>query len=107
VTVCLIIVCAVLVAVVAAAARPLRSSSRRPGRLPEPLAPGPAVPSTDTDDWYSHSCPTLHDMAPEMLVRPYILQRAAHPQDRERRGPGSASPSGEPGAGVTFRADRG
>jgi hypothetical protein len=42
VTVCLIIMCAVLMAVVAAAARALRSSSGRTGRQPGPLASGPA-----------------------------------------------------------------
>ena len=81
-TICLIIVCVMLAAVVAAAARALRSSSGRPGRRPGPLAPGPAVPGTGTDDWYSPSCPTLHDIAPEMLVRPYTLREAARGQDR-------------------------
>jgi len=104
VTVCLIIVCAVLVAVIAAAARALRSSSGRPSRQPGPLAPGAAVPSTGNDDWYSPSCPTLHDIAPEMLVRPYTLREAANANNRERRGTGS--PGRGPRADVTFRADR-
>lgn len=86
-TICLIIVCAMLAAVVAAAARALRSSSGRPGRRPGPLAPGPAVPGTGNDDGYSPSCPTLHDIAPEMLVRPYILPEAARGQDRGKMRP--------------------
>jgi hypothetical protein len=87
VTICLIIVCAMLAAVVAAAARALRSSSGRPGRRPGPPAPGPAVPGTGNDDWYSPSCPTLHDIAPEMLVRPYTVREAARGQDREKMRP--------------------
>ena len=83
-TVCLIIVCAALAAVVAAAARALRSSSGRTGRQPGPLAPGPAGPGTGNDDWYSPSCPTLHDIAPEMLVRPYSLREAGQDQGKMR-----------------------
>ena len=79
--VCLIIVCAMLVAVAAAAARALRSSPGRPGRRPGPLPPGPAGPGTGNDHWYSASCPTLHDIAPEMLVRPYTLREAPRGHD--------------------------
>ena len=106
-TVCLSILCAVLVAVVAAAARALRSLSRRPGRPPGPLAPGPAAPGTGSDDWYSPSCDTLHDIAPERLVRPYTVREAARAHNRDRHGPGSASAGRGPSARVTFRADRG
>ena len=78
-TVCVIIACAVLVAVAAAAARALRSPAGRPGRRPGPPAAGPG---TGHDHWYSPSCETLHDIAPEMLVRPYTVREAARGHDR-------------------------
>ena len=52
-----------------------------PGRRPGPLPPGPAGPGTGNDHWYSASCPTLHDIAPEMLVRPYTLREAPRGHD--------------------------
>lgn len=81
-TVCVIIACAVLVALAAAAARALRSPAGRPGRRPGPPTAGPAGPGTGHDHWYSPSCETLHDIAPEMLVRPYTVPEAARGHDR-------------------------
>ena len=79
---------------------------RPPRPRPGPPAPGPAVPGTGNDDWYSPSCPTLHDIAPGCSCVPTPYGRPPAGKTGERCAPGSASPGRGPSARHVPRSPR-